>query len=78
VARPKEPHPLGKVSAGARLDIPMPDQLHRRLMILAALQGISPTTWARDALERVIEGEFAFTKRRFPQLGGQDNTGNAQ
>lgn len=77
MARPKKPHPLGKVSAGARLDVAMPEDLFRRLQLIAAVNGSTPTAWARDALERVIEGEWVFTKRRFPQLGGCHNKENA-
>ncbi|MCC7484594.1 MAG: hypothetical protein IT529_06350 [Burkholderiales bacterium] len=78
MARPAKPHPLGKCSAGPRLDVAMPPELWRRMQIIAGLQGQTPTAWARDAIERVIEGEWAFTKRRYPMLGGAGNTENPQ
>lgn len=63
-------HPLGKCSE-ARLDIPMPEVLRDKIVALATLEGRSPSEWARDALEKLAEGELIFMRRRMNR-GGDD------
>ena len=72
MARPRDRHPLGKCSE-ERLDIAMPAELKRRLGAIATLHGKSATTWARDALEKAIEGEWIFMKRRVVPGADDDN-----
>ena len=64
MARSRDAHPLGKCSLGKRLDLALPDPLNHRLQIIAAMYGKTPTTWARDVLEKEIEGEWVFMRRR--------------
>lgn len=72
MARPRDRHPLGKC-AEDRLDISMPAELKLRLNAVAALHRKTPTTWARDTLEKAIEGEFIFMTRRVGGAGPDDN-----
>lgn len=63
MARSKDGHPLGKMTE--HLDLPFPPELKLRLNAVAAVAGAasegspSPTTWARDELEKAIEGNWA-------------------
>jgi len=63
MARARDPHPLGKLSA-THLDIPFPPELRLKLNAVAAVDGKPPTTWARDLLEQAIEGRWIFIQRR--------------
>jgi len=73
MARPRDRHPLGKCASGKRLDIALPDPLQHRLELVAGMHGKSATTWARDTLEKAIEGEWVFMRRRVAPEGGDDN-----
>lgn len=64
MARPIDPHPLGKCSVGRRLDIGLPGDLGQKLDAIAMLHGKLPTVWVRDLVEKAIEGEWVFIKRR--------------
>lgn len=76
--RHDRPHPLGKVSAGPRLDLSLPnDEIHDQLMVIAKLAGTTPTQWARDALERAIAGEWVFIRRRLGIKTADDDGRNA-
>lgn len=68
--RNRDPHPLGKC-AEERIEISVPTELKRRLTAIAALHDKTHTAWARDVLEKAIEGEWAYMRRR---VGGA-NTG---
>lgn len=71
--RHKTRHPLGKVTLGKRLDIPLPENLNKRLELIALIENTTPTEWARDALEKMIEGEWVFMQRRLhPNAPGDD------
>lgn len=63
MARSRDPHPLGKCSE-ERLEILMPELLKKRLNAVATLHGKPATAWARDVLEKAIEGEWVFIQRR--------------
>lgn len=76
--RPSTPHPLGKCVGGKRLDIALPDPLLHRLEVIAALHGKAPTTWARDVLEKAIEGEWVFTRRRVAPGDADGNLENSR
>lgn len=79
MARPRDPHPLGKVSEGKRLDIGLPVELEKKLDAIAMLHGKLPTTWARDTLEKAIEGEWVFiTRRSVPRDHDDDNGRNTR
>ena len=67
-SRPGTTHPLGKCSE-ARLDIPMPEVLRDKIVALATLEGRTPSEWARDALEKLAEGELIFMRRRMNRTG---------
>lgn len=56
-------HPLGKCIE-ERLDLTMPAELKERLAVIARLHAKTPTAWARDTLEKAIEGEWTFIRRR--------------
>lgn len=73
MARSRDQHPLGKCSQGKRLDLGLPDPLTHRLEVIAGMHGKAPTTWARDVLEKAIEGEWVFMRRR---VGGCDDEDN--
>ena len=60
-------HPLGKCDV--RLDVPMPEALRDKIVALATLEGRSPSEWARDALEKLAEGELIFMRRRMDRSG---------
>ena len=60
-------HPLGKCDA--RLDVPMPEALRDKIVALATLEGRAPSEWARDALEKLAEGELIFMRRRMTRDG---------
>lgn len=68
MSRTRDPHPLGKC-AEERIEISVPAEMKRRLSAIATLHGKAPTTWARDALEKAIEGEWIFMRRR---VGGHN------
>jgi hypothetical protein len=55
-------HPLGKCED--RLDIPVPAALKEKISAVAVLYGKGAAEWARDALEKLVEGELAFMRRR--------------
>lgn len=57
MARSRHSHPLGKMTE--HLDLPFPPELKLKLNAVAAIDGTSPTTWARDDLEKSIEGAWA-------------------
>lgn len=76
MARPRDPHPLGKC-AEERLDLGLPAELKLRLQAVALMHGKTPTTWARDVLEKAIEGEWAFMRRRVGASRRDDNGGTA-
>lgn len=63
MARTPGRHPLGKCGE-TRFEISLPEELRRRLHHIAGLNGMADTTWARDVLEKAIEGEWAFIQRR--------------
>lgn len=73
MARTRDAHPLGKVSQFERLELHIAPELKQRLNIIAGLHGKSATALARDALEKWIEGEWAFIQRRVagPKVPGQ-------
>ena len=73
MARSRYPHPIGKCSEGERLDIGLPGVLKQKLNAIATLHGKPATTWARDALEKAIEGEWVFIQRRVGPCGSDDN-----
>lgn len=68
MGRNRDPHPLGKL-AEERIEISVPTEMKRRLSAIATLHGKTPTAWARDVLEKAIEGEWVFMRRR---VGGHD------
>lgn len=70
MARPRDRHPLGKCDE-VRLELSLPAKLKKRLNAIATLHGKPPTTWARDALEKAIEGEWVFMVRRVGTSVGQ-------
>ena len=78
MARSRDAHPLGKCSLGKRLDIGLPDPLNHRLEVIAGVHGKTPTTWARDVLEKAIEGEWVFMRRRVGPGDADDNGRNAR
>lgn len=78
MARHKHPHPLGKVSQGKRLDISLPEKLDQRLQVISLLAGTTPTQWARDALEKMIEGEWVFMQRRINPSTHDDDGNNVR
>jgi len=78
MARPRDRHPLGKCSLGKRLDIALPDPLNHRLELIAGMHGKTPTTWARDVLEKAIEGEWLFMQRRVGPGADDDNGRNTR
>jgi len=78
MSRPRDTHPLGKCVGGKRLDIALPDPLQHRLEIIAGCHGKSPTAWARDALEKAIEGEWVFMRRRVAPGGDDGNADNSR
>jgi len=67
--RHDRPHPLGKVTRGKRLDLSLPGAMFEKLQAIATLHGQPATTWARDLIEKAIEGEWAFMQRR---IAGND------
>lgn len=77
MSRHKTAHPLGKVSLGKRLDVPLPEELKRRLEVIAMLANTTPTEWARDHLEKAIEGEWVFMQRRLHPQTADDDKKNA-
>ena len=78
MARHDRQHPLGKVSLAKRLDIPLPETLKKRLDVLAMLENKTPTEWARDSLEKAIEGEWVFMQRRLHPQAADDDGNNAR
>lgn len=74
LSRKPESHPLGKLNE--RLDIPFPSALKARLVSVAAVHGQSAAEFARDVLEKIVEGEWAFIQRRIrrvaPPLDGMN------
>lgn len=61
-SRRPESHPLGKIDD--RLDIPCPNAFKAKLTSIAAVHGQSAAEFARDALEKIVDGEWAFIQRR--------------
>lgn len=78
MARHAKQHPLGKVTQGKRIDIPLPEELNKRLTAIAFLASVSPTEWARDHLEKAIEGEWIFMQRRLHRNAADDDGNNSQ
>lgn len=74
MARPRDRHPLGKC-AEDRFEIAVPAELKRRLAAIAAIHGKTATAWARDALEKAIEGEWVFMRRRVGATGNPEQGG---
>jgi hypothetical protein len=61
-------HPLGKCDE--RLDIPVPSAFKEQLTAVATMNGKTAAEFARDALEKIVAGEFVFMRRRMN--GGSD------
>lgn len=57
-------HPLGKCDT--RLDVPMPEELRDRIAAVAIVSGKTAGEWVRDELEKLIDGELVFMRRRMP------------
>ena len=74
MGRPRDPHPLGKCTE-ERIEMAIPAEMKRRLAAISTLHGKSPTGWARDVLEKAIEGEWAFMRRRIGTAGPADQPG---
>jgi len=72
MGRSRDPHPLGKC-AEERLDIPMPAELKEKLSMLASLHRLNATAYAREILEKVIEGEWVFIQRRVDRRRPDDS-----
>lgn len=64
-------HPMGKCDD--RLDIPVPTALKERISAVATLSGKGAAEWARDALEKLVEGELAFIRHR---MNGESEPGD--
>lgn len=57
-------HPLGKCDT--RLDVPMPEELRDRIAAVAIVSGKTAGEWVRDELEKLVDGELVFMRRRMP------------
>jgi plasmid stability protein len=71
MARSRDAHPLGKCSE-ERVEILVPGLLKKRLHAIATIHGKTATAWARDVLEKAIEGEWIFMQRRVGAAVGKE------